>query len=989
MKTNVLVLAIHLAAMTPAAAQTVQHGIRVPAGFEVVEYADSRLANDIYCLTIDPKGRVVVAGRGYIRILVDDNDDGKADRAIAFADSPKDGAMGLLWEGDTLYVTGDGGLRRFTDRDGDDRADGRARLISAMKTGGEHAAHAIRRGPDGWLYVLCGNHAGIDASYATLPTSPIKEPVAGCVLRFSPELQNSEIVAHGFRNAYDMDFNSDGELFTYDSDNERCVSLPWYEPTRFYHVMPGADYGWMSPQRATFWRKPSYFFDVTPPVATLGRGSPTGVVCYRHAQFPKHYRGSFFLCDWTFGKVYRVPLERRGASYGGQPEVFLEAVGDAGFAPTSAAVHPRTGDLFISIGGRGTRGAVYRVRYPPGLGPELATEAAKVALPSRNLAWRERFVEVLPNMATSADVPTRLRGLQLVRRHYAHFGRVPWRPLELVIRDNWGHPDRAVRRNAADLLSLQGIQSWAVAEPWWKLATNNPARITAAAGLAVQPPPFGKLLELIQDASPELLADAVRVTQMHLGDIQPLAGQARGTVWEGYTLSFEPRNPPWIDWLAEALRKRYPSRNAGADREILRTLALMRVEAPAGLPQRWLESSDPVDDIHELIVWARTANKDRQTRPVATALLALDQKINQRKLNRDSHWPLRMAELYAGLAEKDPNLHARVVGHADFGRPDHALFAAAPGFDRARAAGMFLKRIQANPDDAVNEAVLQTLSALPAAEINPVVRPLWAKLGQDAALVMLLARQPEELDRAKFVASLGSPQVAVVAAALAALEKLPLAKDGDEILSLLRAWQQLPEQQKELRGALARRLTQLTELPAERGDKWSAWFIEQYPKLAPRLTNPDGVDLAAWQKRLARLDWSRADASRGQAVFAKANCSACHSGNQAIGPDLKGVTKRFSRPDLFAAILQPSKDVPARYQTTQAETRDGKVYQGTVIYDAVDSLILQTGATTTVRLAGAEVVSRQSVPRSLMPAGLLEPLTDDEIVDLVAYLQNM
>src|SRR3989442_4341064 len=84
----------------------VQHGLRVPAGFEVVEYADSKLANDIYCLTIDPKGRVFVAGRGYIRILVDDDGDGKADRAIEFADHPKDVAMGLYLEGDAHYVTG-------------------------------------------------------------------------------------------------------------------------------------------------------------------------------------------------------------------------------------------------------------------------------------------------------------------------------------------------------------------------------------------------------------------------------------------------------------------------------------------------------------------------------------------------------------------------------------------------------------------------------------------------------------------------------------------------------------------------------------------------------------------------------------------------------------------------------------------------------------------------------------------------------------------
>src|SRR5262249_30135279 len=157
--------------------------------------------------------------------------------------------------------------------------------------GGEHHGHALKRGPDGWLYVLCGNTAGIDARYAELPTSPIKEPMAGCVLRLSPDLKSCEVVADGFRNAYDMDFNLDGELFTFDSDNELCVSLRWYEPIRFYHVMPGGHYGWQAPQHAQSWRRPPYFCDVVAPLATMGRGSPTGVACYRQVQFPERYRG--------------------------------------------------------------------------------------------------------------------------------------------------------------------------------------------------------------------------------------------------------------------------------------------------------------------------------------------------------------------------------------------------------------------------------------------------------------------------------------------------------------------------------------------------------------------------------------------------------------------------------------------------------------------------------------------------------------------------
>src|SRR4051794_13599946 len=56
-------------------------GLKAPPGFEVTEYADSSLANDIYTMTVDPKGRLVVAGKGYIRILVDGGA-GRATKAL-------------------------------------------------------------------------------------------------------------------------------------------------------------------------------------------------------------------------------------------------------------------------------------------------------------------------------------------------------------------------------------------------------------------------------------------------------------------------------------------------------------------------------------------------------------------------------------------------------------------------------------------------------------------------------------------------------------------------------------------------------------------------------------------------------------------------------------------------------------------------------------------------------------------------------------------
>src|SRR5690349_10759763 len=59
-------------------------GLRVARGFRVTLYADSSLANDIYAMTLDSRGRVVVTSRGYIRTLVDTDDDGVADSAVDF-----------------------------------------------------------------------------------------------------------------------------------------------------------------------------------------------------------------------------------------------------------------------------------------------------------------------------------------------------------------------------------------------------------------------------------------------------------------------------------------------------------------------------------------------------------------------------------------------------------------------------------------------------------------------------------------------------------------------------------------------------------------------------------------------------------------------------------------------------------------------------------------------------------------------------------------
>lgn len=973
--------------------QSTAQGLKVPPGFEVVECADDKLANDIHCMTIDPKGRIVVAGRGYIRILVDDDGDAKAERALDFASTPKDGAMGLLWEGDTLYVTGDGGLRRFKSKTGD-KADGPSELLRAMKTGGEHTSHAIRRGPDGWLYVLCGNTAGIDKSFADLSTSPIKEPIAGCVLRFQPDLKKCEIVAHGFRNPYSMDFNPDGDLFTFDADNERCVSLPWYEPMRFYHVIEGRHYGWLNPQQAAFWRRPPYFCDVVAPIATLGRGSPTGVACYRHNQFPPEYHGGFFLCDWTFGKVHFVELEKKGATYKAKTRVFVEALGDNGFAPTACAIDDRTGDFYVSIGGRGTRGAVYRIRHSQRFAM-LKGKLAPLPMARRSLYWNDDVRREYEAKIVSKSSADQLRALQIARRQQCFLDN---EKVTSPFDNRVYFDDLAVRQAQADLMAdLVKLVPAAHTEALKKAIKNNDELSQAlSSGLGIlaadRTITLDRGLLLLRGSKfPERRLEGIRLIQLALGDIG--ATKSIGAIWEGYLPRYELTGPK----TAKILAGFFPTGDANVDRELARTLGMLGHDDDklrSRLLAKCARDSDPLDDIHYLACYALLGGKraDEEAGFVAATLLDLDRKISERKLNRDSNWPLRVQELFIGLAKKDAALARSMVEHAEFGRADHALFANTADFPKEKAARIFLKRWQSEKEYALNGNVVKLLEALPADDVLPTVRKRWGETGHDVLFLPMLAKKPAPGDRGKFIDGLNSPQANIVMACIEGLNRQGTKSDGAEAFGLVRALLRTQTEKKPgaTAQAVAKRLEAITGFRhGSDSQRWIAWLNDKHPEFGKRLANPDGVDIAQWDKRPASLDWQSGNAEAGKSAYAKASCIHCHSGSQALGPDLAGVASRFSRTDLFAAILQPSKDVAARYQATVVETKDGKTYQGIVIYDAVDSLILQTGAATTVRMDGASVVSRAVSAQSLMPAGLLDPLSDREIVDLYAYLKSL
>lgn len=982
--------AIVLACASIAAAPGESPGLELPEGFVVFEFASSALANDIHTLALDSKGRVFVAGRGYVRILPDDDGDGRADRAIDFLDRPEDGSTGLFWHGPYLFLTGDGGLWRYVDADGDDKPDAAPIQVARVHTGNEHGAHAVARGPDGWLYLLCGNNSGSLARFAS-KSSPVRSPIAGGVVRFGPEVfeerfdpaaLRSEVVADGFRNPFGMAFSADGELFTYDSDNERCVSLPWYEGTRVYHVTAGGRHGWQNPQRAETWRSPPYFVDVVPPVVDLGRGSPTGVVCYLHSQFPKRYQGGLFVGDWTFGRIFFVGGEADGSSDAGRPKVFARSIGASGFAPTGMAVHPTTGELYVAIGGRGTRGAVFRIRAKEGSarGPAAAFEP-------RRLDLLDGEESTLVRDARAGGLPERRRAIERILRAIERF--TPGERLEIV-RANLDARDGRIRglvvelfrslpasfRNRIDApASVSGRVNLA-----WALAEENAEQAQRIAASA------------FADGAGRDRLDAVRVLQIAAGDVP--GGESKSHVFAGYAR----RRPAPIDRNAMVcLLSSFPTGEGALDRELARLAAMLEWAEPswrAKLTERWTDASDPVDDIHFLIVFARLSGEraSAETRAVARSLLDLDRKLRAQGRQRDRNWALRIGELHAALAARDQDLDGAMLADPAFGRPDHVLFARTKGFDRRKAAAIFLKRGETERDYEWTPEVVDVLDVLPVEHAFPAIRRLWDEPALRESIVRGLARNPREEDRPRFVAAFASPSWSFLDLGLRSLERLPPRNDAADVAAAIDALARLPDVKEAdaLRERLVAHLVRATGVksPGAGKDEWKAWFEEQYPD-APRPWSGRGAMAADWRSRRSAIEAIAGDPGRGAEVYRRLACAGCHTGARALGPDLAGVGKRFSTGDLLTAVVDPSRDVSPRYQTHVIAAQDGQVYQGLVVYEAVDSLILQTAADRTVRIPVDQVASRGLGTTSLMPTGLLDKSSDAEIADLFSYLRGL
>jgi putative heme-binding domain-containing protein len=153
---------------------------------------------------------------------------------------------------------------------------------------------------------------------------------------------------------------------------------------------------------------------------------------------------------------------------------------------------------------------------------------------------------------------------------------------------------------------------------------------------------------------------------------------------------------------------------------------------------------------------------------------------------------------------------------------------------------------------------------------------------------------------------------------------------------------------------------------------------------------------SADHERLTRAALSRAgNPEHGRRLFLDAEkslCARCHrvgDEGERVGPDLTGLGGRFSKAYIIESVLEPSRTIAPSFESTLVELKNGKVLSGIKVAETETTITLVDNETKKHAIAKDDIADQNKLTTSAMPDGLEKRLTEDEFVDLIAYLFSL
>jgi putative heme-binding domain-containing protein len=145
---------------------------------------------------------------------------------------------------------------------------------------------------------------------------------------------------------------------------------------------------------------------------------------------------------------------------------------------------------------------------------------------------------------------------------------------------------------------------------------------------------------------------------------------------------------------------------------------------------------------------------------------------------------------------------------------------------------------------------------------------------------------------------------------------------------------------------------------------------------------------------ISELAQMKGEAAKGAEVFRReiVGCNKCHQVNGEgvdFGPNLSEIGGKLARDAIYESILDPSAGISFGYESWQLELKNGDEVFGLIVSETTDELALKVAGGIVMRYPKSEIVKQQKQTLSIMPAGLQQTMTKEELVDLVEYLVSL
>jgi putative membrane-bound dehydrogenase-like protein len=1013
----------------------------IPDGFTIERIAGSPLVDRPITAAFDERGRLYVADSSgsndnvkkqlaekphRIVRLEDTNNDGHFDKRTVFADKlmfPE----GTMWYGGSLYVAAPPSIWKLTDQDGDGVAERRVEWFQGKTlTGCANDLHGPYLGLDGWIYWCKGAFA-----QQTYPR-PGKAPLvtrAAHIFRCRPDGTGIEpVMTGGMDNPVDVVFTPGGErIFT----TTFFVNPGGGQRDGLIHAIYGGIYGKVHDpifEPGHKWTGP----EVMPVLLHMGPAAPCGLTRYESNVFGAEYQDNLFACYFNLHKVSRHVLSPQGATFSTKDEDFVISP-DLDFHPTDVLEDADGSLIVVDTGGwyklccptsqlhkPDVLGGIYRVRRKgmPRLddawGKELWAQARDLKssaardemikrLGDSRPAVQHRAIEALAHAEHPEEVVSRLGAFglkdqsRLLRRNAVWaLARIDQPGARALARAFLSDPDETVCQTAIHTMSLWRDKQ-AVARLIELLSARSAQNRRAAAealGRIGDKAAVPALLEAISRPADRVLEHSLTYALIEVADPKKTAAGLHSKdprVLRAAMVALDQMDGGGLDphVVAALLAASEPALQAtaswivGRHREWAGTLAGV-------LGQRLVRADLAAGERTEL---ERQLGRFAQATPIQELLAA--------RLG-DARAPLaaRRSSLHAmaqsGLKEKQvpANWIAALAKLLEHDRANAELVPLAVATVRALplkrdAAGELPARLLRIAGDERNSAELRldALAALPeglASVDDRIFKFLIDKLAGEQT-VTTRTTAADVLARAK----LAHPQLARLADALRSAGPV-------EVDRLLSGFEQSSDESIGLK--LIAALSESAAFSSLRVDALKAHLAKYGPavqKQAEALYSRLNVDAAKQKARLEQLMTilKAGDVRRGQLVFhsEKAACFTCHAigyrgGN--VGPDLTRIGSVRAERDLLEAIVFPSASLVRSFEPVAVATSSGKVYNGLIRGETADDLLLATGVNQEARIARRDIEEMRPSSVSIMPAGLDQQLSHQELADLVAFLKE-